>query len=79
MPRQIYHESSGFNGGCQVGPRRATQARRGDMECGYFLAELIPMFWKTRANRSANVNEMFRKYLETPLNWLTFPRQEDSH
>jgi hypothetical protein len=39
----------------------AQQAQRGDKECGYFLSELLPMFWKTR-DGLARSNETFRTY-----------------
>ena len=37
----------------------ARQAQRGDKECGYFLGEMLPMFWKTR-DGIAKANESFR-------------------
>jgi hypothetical protein len=39
----------------------AQQAQRGDKECGYFLSEMLPMFWKTR-DGLAKSNETFRGY-----------------
>jgi hypothetical protein len=39
----------------------AKQAQRGDKECGYFLSEMLPMFWKTR-DALAKSNETFRTY-----------------
>ena len=39
----------------------AHQAQRGDKECGYFLSEMLPMFWKTR-DGLAKSNETFRTY-----------------
>lgn len=37
----------------------ARQAQRGDKECGYFLAELLALFWKTRISL-AKANDTFR-------------------
>jgi hypothetical protein len=47
----------------------AQQARRGDKECGYFLSEMLPMFWKTR-DGLAKSNETFKTY---------FPKMESAH
>jgi hypothetical protein len=47
----------------------AQQAQRGDKECGYFLSEMLPMFWKTR-DGLAKANESFR---------TSFSRMESAH
>jgi len=47
----------------------ARQAQRGDKECGYFLSEMLPMFWKTRDGLPKS-NETFRIY---------FPKIESAH
>jgi hypothetical protein len=47
----------------------AQQAQRGDKECGYFLSEMLPMFWKTR-DGLAKSNDTFRIY---------FPKIESAH
>jgi len=47
----------------------AQQAERGDQECGYFLSEMIPMFWKTR-DSIAKSNQTFR---------TNFSRIESAH
>jgi hypothetical protein len=47
----------------------AQQAQRGDKECGYFLSEMLPLFWKTR-DGLARSNKTFRTY---------FPKIESAH
>jgi hypothetical protein len=42
----------------------AQQAQRGDKECGYFLSEMLSMFWKTR-DGLAKSNQTFRTYFST--------------
>jgi hypothetical protein len=47
----------------------ARQAQLGDKECGYFLSEMLPIFWKTR-DGLAKSNQPFKTY---------FPRMESAH
>jgi hypothetical protein len=47
----------------------AQQAQRRDKECGYFLSEMLPMFWKTR-DSLAKSNQTFR---------TNFSRMESAH
>jgi hypothetical protein len=54
----------------------AHQAQRRDRECGYFLGELIALFWKTRASL-ASVNETFRKCFSR-MESAHFPTAKDS-
>jgi hypothetical protein len=54
----------------------AKQAQRGDKECGYFLAELLALFWKTRISLS-KANNTFRDYF-LRLESAHFPTTKDS-
>jgi hypothetical protein len=54
----------------------AKQAQRGDNECGYFLAELLALFWKTRISL-AKANDTFRDYF-SKLESAHFPTTKDS-
>jgi hypothetical protein len=54
----------------------AKQAQRGDKECGYFLAELLALFWKTRISL-AKTNDTFREYF-SKLESAHFPTTKDS-
>ena len=47
----------------------ARQAQRGDKECGFFLGEMLPIFWKTR-DGIAKANESFR---------ICFSKMESAH
>jgi len=54
----------------------AKQAERGDKECGYFLAELLALFWKTRISL-AKANDTFRASF-SKLESAHFPTTKES-